>query len=82
MVGEQDSLMPSNHELFADLGAQQKVFLAIACGTHFINWETQRRVLHSASIDWLKNGSFNGATSGMFRADSDARVAPLKHAPQ
>jgi pimeloyl-ACP methyl ester carboxylesterase len=82
MVGEQDGLMPSNVELFEDLGSQQKVFLAIACGTHFINWETQRRVLHAASIDWLKNGSLGGATSGMFRADDNAKIAAMAHAPR
>ncbi|MGH8639586.1 MAG: alpha/beta fold hydrolase, partial [Burkholderiales bacterium] len=55
LVGEQDRLMKSNLELFDDLGSQQKVFLGVACATHFMNWEKQRRVLHSASIDWLRN---------------------------
>ncbi|MGE0038648.1 MAG: alpha/beta fold hydrolase [Xanthobacteraceae bacterium] len=75
MAGEQDGLMKSNLELFEDLGSQQKVFLGIACGTHFMNWEKQRRVLHSASVDWLKNGSLGGATLGMFRADENANIA-------
>jgi pimeloyl-ACP methyl ester carboxylesterase len=75
MVGEQDDLTNSNVELFEDLGAQQKVFLGIACGTHFMNWEKQRRVLHSASVDWLKNGSLGGQASGMFRADENAKIA-------
>ena len=75
MAGEQDDLTKSNLELLEDLGSQQKVFLGIACGTHFINWEKQRRVLHTASIDWLKNGSLGGATSGMFRADENAQIA-------
>lgn len=75
MVGEQDELTRSNLELFDDLGAQRKVFLGIACGTHFINWEKQRRVLHKASIDWLSNGSLDGQTGGMYRADENARIA-------
>ncbi len=75
MAGEQDDLTKSNLELLEDLGSQQKVFLGIACGTHFINWEKQRRVLHAASLDWLKNGSLGGATSGMFRADENAQIA-------
>jgi hypothetical protein len=62
-------------ELFEDLGAQQKVFLGIACGTHFMNWEKQRRVLHKASLDWLTNGSLGGQTSGMFRADENAQIS-------
>jgi pimeloyl-ACP methyl ester carboxylesterase len=74
MVGEQDDLTPSNLELFEDLGAKEKVFLGIACGTHFTNWEKQRRVLHHASADWLKSGSLQGATTGMFRADEKAQI--------
>jgi pimeloyl-ACP methyl ester carboxylesterase len=75
VAGEQDRLTKSNLELFDDLGSQQKVFLGVACATHFMNWEKQRRVLHAASIDWLRNGSLGGATSGMFRADENARIA-------
>ena len=75
MVGEHDALTRSNLELFEDLGATEKVFLGVAGGTHFMNWEKQRRVLHEASIDWLKNGSFNGATTGTFRADENGVIA-------
>lgn len=78
MVGEFDRLMKSNLELFEDLGAAEKVFLSIAGGTHFMNWEKQRRVLHKASIDWLKNGSLGGATTGTFRADVNGKLAPRK----
>ncbi len=39
MVGEQDDLMKSNLELIDDLGAQKKVFMSIACATHFVVWE-------------------------------------------
>ncbi|MFN3892666.1 MAG: alpha/beta hydrolase [Beijerinckiaceae bacterium] len=74
MVGEFDALTKSNLELFDDLGATEKVFLGIAGGTHFMNWEKQRRVLHKASADWLKNGSLGGATSGMFRADENGTI--------
>jgi pimeloyl-ACP methyl ester carboxylesterase len=75
MVGEHDALTASNLELFDDLGAAEKVFLGIAGGTHFMNWEKQRSVLHKASIDWLQNGSLAGAKSGVFRADENGAVA-------
>jgi pimeloyl-ACP methyl ester carboxylesterase len=75
MVGEHDALMRSNLELFDDLGTTEKVFLGVAGGTHFMNWEKQRRVLHKASIDWLKNGSLNNATAGIFRADENGVIA-------
>lgn len=69
MVGEHDDLMTSNLALFEDLGARDKVFLSIAGGTHFMNWEKQRRVLHAASAEWLSGGALRGAASGVFRAD-------------
>ena len=72
MVGEQDDLTKSNLEY---IGAEHKVFLGVACGTHFMNWEKQRRVLHKASIDWLSNGTLDGQAGGMFRADENARIA-------
>lgn len=77
IVGELDRLMKSNLELFDDLGAHEKVFMSVAGGTHFMNWEKQRRVLHKASIDWLKSGSLGGATMGSFRADEEGVVTKI-----
>ena len=74
MVSEQNDRTPSNLDLFDDRSPKNKVFFGIACGTHFTNWEKQRRVLHRASADWLKNGSLKGATTVMFRADEKAAV--------
>jgi pimeloyl-ACP methyl ester carboxylesterase len=76
MVGEQDALTRSNQDLFDDLGAAKKVFVGIACATHFVVWERQSRVLHEASLDWLRNTSFRGATQGRFRADEKGVIAP------
>lgn len=76
MVGEQDSLMNSNRDLFADLGASQKVFLSIACATHFVVWEKQRRVLYRASAEWLRTGRFAGAGTGTFAVNEGGRLQP------
>jgi pimeloyl-ACP methyl ester carboxylesterase len=78
MVGELDNLTASNKDLFADLGATKKVFLGIACATHFAVWEKQRRVLHAASLAWLKQTKLAGADTGMFRADENGHIAPAK----
>jgi pimeloyl-ACP methyl ester carboxylesterase len=75
MVGEQDNLLASNRELFADLGAEKKVFLEIAEATHFAVWEKQRRVLHRGSLAWLRDGKLNGADTGQFRADGEGKIA-------
>ncbi len=77
MAGEQDDLITSNRELFADLGAEKKVFLAIACATHFAVWEKHRRVLHSASRDWLTGTKLLGADAGMFRADENGKIGAM-----
>ena len=76
MVGEQDDLMASNLNLFEDLGTRDKAFLGIACATHFAVWEKQRRVLHAASLEWLRGARLAGKAAGMFRAGEDGKIAP------
>jgi pimeloyl-ACP methyl ester carboxylesterase len=67
MLGEFDGLNASNKELYEDLGTDNKVFLSIPCGSHFLVWEKNHDALHEASHQWLVNGTFNGAKRGEFR---------------
>jgi pimeloyl-ACP methyl ester carboxylesterase len=67
MLGEFDELNSSNKELYEDLGAESKVFVSIACGSHFLVWEKNRTLLHEASRLWLTHGTFNGASRGEFK---------------
>jgi len=67
MLGEFDGLNPSNKELYEDLGTDNKVFVSIPCGSHFLVWERNHSALHEASRQWLTNATFNGATRGEFR---------------
>lgn len=67
MLGEFDNLNPSNRELYEDLGTENKVFISIACGSHFLVWEKNHGALHEASRQWLANSTFNGARRGEFR---------------
>jgi pimeloyl-ACP methyl ester carboxylesterase len=78
MVGEEDGLMASNRELFEDLGSADKLFLGIACATHFVGWEKQHRVLKRASLEWLESGTLAGSRRGNYRADPDGTIAPAK----
>lgn len=78
MVGEWDRLTKSNRELFQDLGSQNKVYLDIACGTHFLVWEKQHIVMKKASLDWLRNTSLQGAQTGYFRAEMGGAISPSK----
>jgi pimeloyl-ACP methyl ester carboxylesterase len=71
MLGEFDELNASNQDLYTDLGSEQKVFISIACGSHFLVWERNHGALHEASRQWLTNASFNGASRGEFRMDRE-----------
>lgn len=67
MLGEFDALNASNKQLYEDLGADDKVFVSIPCGSHFLVWERNHSALHEASRQWLLHGTFNGAKRGEFR---------------
>lgn len=74
MTGEQDRLLPQSEDLYADLGVDTKVFVTMACATHFPVWETtQYRFLHDASREWLVSTSFQGSGSGRFRVERGDR---------
>jgi hypothetical protein len=57
--------------LFEDLGAQQKVFVDLACSSHNAMWETNHTILFRASLEWLTDGTVGGAKSGMLRLGYD-----------
>jgi pimeloyl-ACP methyl ester carboxylesterase len=54
-------------DLYADLGAGDKVFIDLACSSHNAMWEKNHALLFRASLEWLQKGSVNGARSGMLR---------------
>ena len=54
-------------ELYADLGATQKVFIDLACSSHNAMWERNHLLLFQASLEWLSDGKVNGASEGMMK---------------
>jgi pimeloyl-ACP methyl ester carboxylesterase len=58
-------------ELYADLGAQEKVFVDLACSSHNAMWETNHTILFRASLEWLTEGSVGGTKTGMLRLGYD-----------
>ena len=76
MVGEYDGLAASNANLYRAVGAEEKIFLAIDGGSHFMTWEKQRRVLHAASLAWLRADGIMGCAEGAFHADYDGVITP------
>jgi len=53
-----------SHELYADLGSSDKVFVDLACSSHNAMWETNHVLLFAASLEWLEKGTVNGSKSG------------------
>jgi pimeloyl-ACP methyl ester carboxylesterase len=54
-------------ELFADLGAKEKVLVDLGCSSHNAMWERNHEVLFRASLEWLTQGSVNGSRDGVVR---------------
>ena len=54
-------------ELFADLGATDKVFIDLACSSHNAMWEKNHLLLFRASLEWLNSTTVNGAKSGSLK---------------
>jgi pimeloyl-ACP methyl ester carboxylesterase len=51
-------------ELYADLGARQKVVVDLGCSSHNALWERNHLLLFKASLEWLVRNAVNGSSSG------------------
>ena len=69
VTGVHDKQVPPERvrDLFADLGARQKVFIDLGCSSHNAMWEKNHLILFRASLEWLTQGSVNGTKEGMLR---------------
>jgi len=73
LVGETDN--PAARQATFDLiGCPHKVRVLMDCASHFVQWEGGRHILHRASAEWLRHGTFEGAERGEFRIDRGGRV--------
>jgi len=52
---------------YANLGSPEKVFVDLACSSHYAIWESHHAVLFEASLEWLTDGTVNGASTGSVR---------------
>jgi len=55
------------------IGPKQKIFLKIAGGSHFIQWEKQHRVLFASSLEWFAKGSLQGKRHGQLSVDEEGQ---------
>ena len=54
-------------DLYADLGAPQKVLIDLGCSSHNAMWEKNHLEMFRASLEWLEKGTVNGAKDGVLR---------------
>ena len=72
---DQTVLLPWVQALFQDLATvPQKVFVHVACASHYLVWENQHMALLNASVEWLQQGTYAGQFSGSFAVDTDGKV--------
>jgi len=77
--GDLDVSVPAGdiQDLLGDLVAvPQKVFVHVACASHYLPWENQHMSLLSASVEWLLYGTFAGQFNGSFAVDTSGGVHP------
>lgn len=75
--GDLDTQIPlsQTQDLLGDLvAARQKVFVHVACASHYLMWETQHMSLLNASVEWLLQGTFAGQFNGSFAVDTAGQV--------
>jgi pimeloyl-ACP methyl ester carboxylesterase len=63
-------------ELYGLIQSDNKLRFTVECTGHYMQWETQRRVLHQASKEWLKHGRAYGMAKGEFVIDRDGNLVP------
>lgn len=81
LVGEFDNYA-RRRDAWKGLTVQQKVFIKVACASHFIQYEHGRHSLHRAAREWLETGAIEGKRQGEFHADADGRLSRLREAKE
>ena len=73
LLGEFDNF-EKRHDAWKALTMKHKAFLKIACGSHYLQYERQRKVVHAASKEWLLKGTVNGKSEGYYSADRSGKI--------
>jgi pimeloyl-ACP methyl ester carboxylesterase len=60
------------------LGATDKLFVKIACASHFLQFEKARHVLHRVTREWLQDTAVAGFTRGELYADAEGSIGELR----
>ena len=75
MLGEYDNYA-KRLEAWRGLDVEHKLFIKIACASHFVGFERGRHLLYRATRSWLEGANVDGAERGEYFADVDGRLTP------
>src|SRR5262249_10199231 len=73
IVGEFDT-PDARRTTFEAAGSADKVFVKVACASHFMMWEKQHTPLQNASLEWLRSGTYKGVSRAVFEADANGNA--------
>jgi hypothetical protein len=66
------------NDTWKGLGSKDKLFVKIACASHFLQFERARYVLHRITRDWLQKSAVAGFDHGALYADRDGNIRELQ----
>ncbi len=75
LLGEFDNYA-QRLEAWKGLRVEHRMFIKIACASHFVSFERGRHLLYRATQSWLAGGAVDGAHNGEFFADVQGRLTP------
>lgn len=77
LIGEFDNYA-KRIEAWQGLGAKQRMFIKVACASHFMQFERGRHLLIRAAVSWFADGAFEGNAGGEFFADAAGKLSAQK----
>jgi pimeloyl-ACP methyl ester carboxylesterase len=75
LLGEFDNYA-KRLEAWKGLRVEHRVFIKVACASHFISFERGRHLLYRATQSWLTGGAVDGAQTGEFIGDTQGKLTP------
>jgi pimeloyl-ACP methyl ester carboxylesterase len=73
LLGEFDNYA-KRLEAWRGLNVEHRLFIKVACASHFMQFERGRHLLYRATTSWLKSGNVDCAERGEFAADPAGKL--------
>jgi pimeloyl-ACP methyl ester carboxylesterase len=73
LLGEHDNYA-QRLQAWRGLAVEHKLFIRVACASHFVSFERGRHLLYRATHEWLSRGTVDGAERGEFAGDVDGGI--------